>query len=558
VCDGTGFVVGSTFQISAVALEALRARRTKKKDPIIQSSLVLSAVLYGTVHNYTIVGNNSNWFILQTNQYTMHINSRLRIVLLVTLGVYKVSMSNAFVAFRALRNVHTNTFGYEYAIAVKRLFSKSQPEDGQNIKKNTSKYVLGNEVDLEESDGFYWNSFKSVNDVKYRNPDDKLPQGSKNHSSDTNSTDASSAFNLTGKYELGLGKNDPIFFSVEKKGSKNLMVSSQEGKFLSRAFWFYDGSGEEPSQASVVANEGERKDPQIESNLRYEDIDQSICEQVYDPSRNIDLVWSLLQKEAKIEAEREPLLVSFLYSTILNHPNLESALAFHLANRLTSPSMDSIQIMNIILDALMYSPTFRRDLRADIIAVRNRDPACTCLPDVFLYFKGYHALQAYRVSHHLWRNGKKTLAHYVQSQISQNFQIDIHPNATLKSGIMLDHGTGVVIGETAVVGHNCSILHGVTLGGSGKGGVDRHPKIKDGVLLGAGATVLGNIHIGEGCQVGAGTLVIDDLPAHSVAVGVPSKIIGSYKEEAQPSQNMNQVGSYESEKSIESFTMDGI
>ena len=144
--------------------------------------------------------------------------------------------------------------------------------------------------------------------------------------------------------------------------------------------------------------------------------------------------------------------------------------------------------------------------RADILAVRDRDPACTCLPDVFLYFKGFHALQTYRVSHFLWKSGRRLLAHYLQSQVSQHFQIDIHPNATLGSGIMLDHGTGIVIGETAHLGHNCSVLHHVTLGGSGKKGVDRHPKVGNGVLLGAGASVLGNVRIGDGCQVGAGTL----------------------------------------------------
>jgi serine O-acetyltransferase len=142
--------------------------------------------------------------------------------------------------------------------------------------------------------------------------------------------------------------------------------------------------------------------------------------------------------------------------------------------------------------------------------------------------------------------------------MSQNFQIDIHPNATILSGIMLDHGTGIVIGETAHVGYNCSILHHVTLGGSGKRGVDRHPKVGNNVLLGAGATVLGNIEVGDGCQVGAGTLVIESLPQHSVAVGVPGRVIGQYKEQdAQPSRTMNQVGSKESEATIQSFDFMG-
>jgi len=205
----------------------------------------------------------------------------------------------------------------------------------------------------------------------------------------------------------------------------------------------------------------------------------------------------------------------------------------------------------LILEALACDPSIGRSLRADIMAVRDRDPACTCLPDVFLYFKGFHALQTYRVSNVLWNAGKHVLAHYLQSQMSQIFQIDIHPNSTLGSGIMLDHGTGIVIGETARVGHNCSILHHVTLGGSGKKGVDHHPKVGDGVLLGAGASIIGNVNIGDGCQVGAGTLVISDLPAHSVAVGVPAKIIGSFMNVTeQPSIGMNQM--------MDTFQSDGI
>lgn len=293
----------------------------------------------------------------------------------------------------------------------------------------------------------------------------------------------------------------------------------------------------------------------------YQQIDQSIPPSVYslDSTQPIDLVWELMRQEAHIEAAREPLLVSFLYSTILNHPTLESALSFHLANRLSSPTMLSTQIMALIREASDADPDFRRNLRADILAVRDRDPACTCLPDVFLYFKGFHALQTYRVAHYLWKSGRRVLAHYLQSQVSQHFQIDIHPNATLGSGIMLDHGTGIVIGETAHLGHNCSVLHHVTLGGSGKKGNDRHPKVGNGVLLGAGASVLGNIKVGDGCQVGAGTLVIEDLPPRSVAVGVPAKIIGRFVDvTAQPSIGMNQLGSKEAQEDIVMFGMDGI
>ena len=297
-----------------------------------------------------------------------------------------------------------------------------------------------------------------------------------------------------------------------------------------------------------------------EAIVRFEDIDLSVPLSVYDPDNNIDLVWDLMRYEANEEAIREPILVSFLHSTILNHPTLESALAFHLANKLSAPAMIATQIMTLIKEALGASPTFRRSLRADILAVRDRDPACEHLPDVFLYFKGFHSLESYRVANHLWNMGRTTLAHYLQSQVSQTFQIDIHPNSTILEGVMLDHGTGIVIGETAQVGHNCSILHHVTLGGSGKKGVDRHPKVGNGVLLGAGCSALGNIRIGDGCQVGAGTLVIEDLPDHSVAVGVPARVIGTFVDVAtQPARNMNQLGSKESDEMIQlTFESEGI
>jgi serine O-acetyltransferase len=289
----------------------------------------------------------------------------------------------------------------------------------------------------------------------------------------------------------------------------------------------------------------------MKETIRWEDIDPSLPLSVYDPDHGIDLVWTLMRQEAQREAAREPLLVSFIYSTILNHASLESALAFHLSNRLASSAMLSTQVMSLFQEAFGHNEPYPqssrsyslgKSLRADILAVRSRDPACTCLPDVFLYFKGFHALQTHRVAHYLWKSGRKTLANFFQSQMAQIFQIDIHPNASIGCGIMLDHGTGVVIGETAVLGDNCSVLHHVTLGGSGKKGKDRHPKIGKGVLLGAGATVLGNIHVGDGCQIGAGTLVIEDLPPHSVAVGVPARIIGKFvKENEVPSTCMDQM-----------------
>eukprot|EP00980_Cylindrotheca_fusiformis_P025799 scaffold14624_cov100-Cylindrotheca_fusiformis.AAC.7 len=324
---------------------------------------------------------------------------------------------------------------------------------------------------------------------------------------------------------------------------RKMVARRQEDQELRGALWHEEHYDDNDSQI-IDDNDDNNYDEDFgvsRPELYYPDIDLSIPESIYSESK--DVVWDLMRWEAYQEAQREPLLVSFLYSSILNHDSLESSLSFLLANKISSPAMISTQVQSLVAQALRSDPSVGRAIRADIMAVRDRDPACTCLPDVFLYFKGFQALQTYRVAHILWeKQNKKVLSHYLQSQMSQSFQIDIHPNATLGSGIMLDHGTGIVIGETAHVGHNCSILHHVTLGGSGKKGVDRHPKVGEGVLLGAGASVLGNVKIGDGCQIGAGTLVITDLPAHSVAVGVPAKIIGSFVDVTeQPSKVMNQM-----------------
>lgn len=346
--------------------------------------------------------------------------------------------------------------------------------------------------------------------------------------------------------------------------TREMVAKTQDDSTLRGALWHEEHFVDEDNKSGQAVEDVESSSSTSSESyqgylappkpkLFYPDIDLSVPDAVY--SGDYDAVWELMRWEAFQEAQREPLLVSFLHSSILNHKTLESSLAFLLANRLASQAMISTQVQSLILEALDEDDSIGRSLRADIMAVRDRDPACTCLPDVFLYFKGFHALQTYRVAHVLWKAGKKVLAHYLQSQMSQSFQIDIHPNATLGSGIMLDHGTGIVIGETARVGHNCSILHHVTLGGSGKKGRDRHPKVGEGVLLGAGASVLGNVAIGDGCQVGAGTLVITDLPSHCVAVGVPAKIIGSFVDVTeQPSIGMNQM----MDKKIVTFESDGI
>lgn len=356
------------------------------------------------------------------------------------------------------------------------------------------------------------------------------------------------------KYNVGDGNG----IDRETRRVRRMVARTDESSTLRNALWHEEhysaetapsseknaaASGEYINDIRLPTNSDEGEGQIRKPELFYPNIDLSIPLSVYDPETSKDVVWDLMRWEAYHEAQREPLLVSFLYSSILNHDSLESSLAFLLANKLSSAAMISTQCQSLILAAFKKDPSIGRAVRADIMAVRDRDPACTCLPDVFLYFKGFHALQTYRVSNAIWKNdNKQVLAHYLQSQMSQTFQIDIHPNATLGSGIMLDHGTGIVIGETAHLGHNCSILHHVTLGGSGKKGVDRHPKVGDGVLLGAGASVLGNIKIGDGCQVGAGGLVITDLPPHSVAVGVPVKIIGNFVDVTeQPSIEMNQM-----------------
>lgn len=346
-------------------------------------------------------------------------------------------------------------------------------------------------------------------------------------------------------YQLGVGRHSPFLTGTRDSSAPKRVLKSRDllAEELRGALWdvdHFEAGGGVTRPMPYLNNATEASSWIPPPPVQYPDIDLSIPDSVYSDDGSVDLVWDLLRYEASLEAQREPLLVSFLHSTILNHPSLESSLAFLLANRLQSPAMMiATQLQSLILQTLSC-PTYRRSLRADMMAVRDRDPACNGLPDVFLYFKGFHALQSHRAAHRLWRSGKIQLAQYLQSQVSQIFQIDIHPKASLGQGIMLDHGTGIVIGETATVGHNCSILHHVTLGGSGKRGVTRHPQVGAGVLLGAGATLLGPLQIGEGSKVGAGTLVISDLPPHSVAVGVPARIIGSFVNVTQPSIEMNQ------------------
>ncbi|WP_096084958.1 serine O-acetyltransferase [Agaribacterium haliotis] len=252
-----------------------------------------------------------------------------------------------------------------------------------------------------------------------------------------------------------------------------------------------------------------------------------------------DPVWQRIRDEVREQAEQEPALASFLHATILNHDTLESALSFHLANKLANPAISALQIREIIEDAMKRDCGISTAVRADIKAVFDRDSACDSYSIPFLYFKGFQALQAYRIAHCLWLGGRSSLALFLQSHISMVFGVDVHPAATIGKGLMFDHATGIVIGETCVIEDDVSIMQNVTLGGTGKVGGDRHPKVRRGSLISAGVKVLGNIEIGEGAKVGAGSVVLDDVPAHTTVVGVPAKAVGVPKSQA-PALEMNQ------------------
>ena len=232
-------------------------------------------------------------------------------------------------------------------------------------------------------------------------------------------------------------------------------------------------------------------------------------------------------------------MASFLYKTILDHDDFSSALSFHLSNLLCNTTASAYSLQEIINESYGNDSTIIDAAFSDILAIRNRDSACSECGTPFLYYKGFHALQAFRVANWLWHQQRREFALFLQSRISTCFSVDIHPAATVGYGLMLDHATGIVIGETSVIGDNVSIMQSVTLGGTGKETKDRHPKIGAGVLIGAGSKILGNIHIGEGAKVGAGSVVLNDVPAHSMVTGVPAVVIGQ-PDEQMPSLSMNQ------------------
>jgi len=241
---------------------------------------------------------------------------------------------------------------------------------------------------------------------------------------------------------------------------------------------------------------------------------------------SLDPVWDAVLAGARAVAAREPALANLIYSSVLNHDRFEDALAHRVAERLDHPDVSADLIRQAFHDALELRPEIGMEARADLAATLERDPALHKAVDGFLYFKGFHAIQTHRFAHALWQAGRKDFALYLQSRSSTVFQVDINPAARVGKGIMLDHATGFVVGETAVIGDNVSILQGVTLGGTGKSDEDRHPKIGDGVLIGAGAIVLGNIKVGDCARIAAGAVVVKEVPPRVTVAGVPARVIG--------------------------------
>ena len=236
-------------------------------------------------------------------------------------------------------------------------------------------------------------------------------------------------------------------------------------------------------------------------------------------------VWAALRTQAVEAANAEPTLASLLNAVVLSHDTLGEALSYQLARKLSDQELRAMSAREFCDAAFADEPDLVRQAEADLKAVFERDPACKSYVQPFLFFKGFQALQTYRVAHWLWRHGRQTLALYLQSRMSEIFQVDIHPAAKIGVGVFLDHGTGIVIGETAVVGDDVSMLHGVTLGGTGAERGDRHPKIGKGVLLGAGSKVLGNITVGEYAKIASGSVVLKPVPAHCTAAGVPARLV---------------------------------
>ena len=258
--------------------------------------------------------------------------------------------------------------------------------------------------------------------------------------------------------------------------------------------------------------------------VRIED-DWVLCADRPELAGEFDL-WDQLREEAETAAIKEPILGSFYHAAVLNHDSFACALSFLLANKLDSQVLPSMLLRDVAMEILESDPSVCHAAQVDAVAMFQRDPACPDHLTPFLYYKGYHALQAYRIANRLWRADRRDLARFIQNEVSAKLGVDIHPAARIGCGLLLDHATGIVIGETAVIEDDVSILHSVTLGGTGKEGGDRHPKIRRGVLLSAGCKIIGNIVVGEGAKVGAGSVVLRDVPPRVTVAGVPAREVG--------------------------------
>ncbi len=258
------------------------------------------------------------------------------------------------------------------------------------------------------------------------------------------------------------------------------------------------------------------------------------------PLHAIDPVWDRIVSEARDAVSVEPIVNGFVQSVVLQHDSLEAALAHRFARSLASSGMCEQGLREVADGTLRECPGISAAARADIVATFERDPACDRFLQPLAYFKGFQAVQAHRIAHRVWMQGRRDLAYFIQMRVSELYGIDIHPGARIGRGIMIDHAHSIVIGETAVVGDNVSMLHSVTLGGTGKEDDRRHPKIGDGVLIGAGAKVLGNITIGACSRIAAGSVVLADVPPKTTVAGVPARVVGEAGC-AQPSVMMDQL-----------------
>jgi serine O-acetyltransferase len=257
-----------------------------------------------------------------------------------------------------------------------------------------------------------------------------------------------------------------------------------------------------------------------------------------DVLRQVDPIWFEIRHEAEAIVAADPAVASFVYAAVLNHERLEDAVVHRIAQRLDNHVVSAEIIRCAFAEALGENQELGEIIRCDIAAVYDRDPACERRIEPVLYFKGFHAIQTHRLAHALWQKGRKDFALYLQSRSSEVFQTDIHPAVRMGRSIFLDHATGLVVGSTAVIEDDVSILQDVTLGGTGKQSGDRHPKVRRGVLIGAGAKILGNIEIGESSRIAAGSVVLKPVPPHSTVAGVPARLIGRTGE-SQPARLMD-------------------